>query len=545
MKTKDLKKKSAKPAEGTKKTVAKKAASKKIAKTPEGKTKKTATKSPIKAASKARKIEKKRLSTKTVAEIKTTSPATKGAKQGTSGMVQKAAKTPLKKKPAKTVQKPTAAKTPKPTKKTVNAITKAVPKKKAVTGKPKIEAKTKAKAKPKAAVAKVSIVKPKPAVKPEKKAPKKKAVIAKARVKAKPKAIVSKVSAVKLTPAVKTPKKKVVTSMAKGKAKSKTAVKVAVRPKVKVKPKAKVTAIKPKPLEKIERKTPKKKAVTAKAKAKPKAIVSKVAVIKPRPIQKIEKKTAKSATEINVPNKSVKTAAMPQIETKSGIKETPAKAGTKRTLAVSRPKISGTAVMGRISIAPKKEISVPASPSFTISSAGEKTVKKDMVTQEAERIPLKSHKARLKIFLPNQDLTKEEAEEIFLGGLPEEYGENSVIALAVDPNIVFVDWEVIPGDIANMEGDLNLRFYDVTGIEFNDWNANAVIDVLINKRVGSGFFDIRMPGSDVVVAVGILNAVSGFMTIVRSDAVSFPALLTFDELGIVQKLFESGSPVGY
>lgn len=462
MKTKDLKKKSAKPAEGTKKTVAKKAASKKIAKTPEGKTKKTATKSPIKAASKARKIEKKRLSTKTVAEIKTTSPATKGAKQGTSGMVQKAAKTPLKKKPAKTVQKPTAAKTPKPTKKTVNAITKAVPKKKAVTGKPKIEAKTKAKAKPKAAVAKVSIVKPKPAVKPEKKAPKKKAVIAKARVK-----------------------------------------------------------------------------------AKPKAIVSKVAVIKPRPIQKIEKKTAKSATEINVPNKSVKTAAMPQIETKSGIKETPAKAGTKRTLAVSRPKISGTAVMGRISIAPKKEISVPASPSFTISSAGEKTVKKDMVTQEAERIPLKSHKARLKIFLPNQDLTKEEAEEIFLGGLPEEYGENSVIALAVDPNIVFVDWEVIPGDIANMEGDLNLRFYDVTGIEFNDWNANAVIDVLINKRVGSGFFDIRMPGSDVVVAVGILNAVSGFMTIVRSDAVSFPALLTFDELGIVQKLFESGSPVGY
>jgi len=96
-----------------------------------------------------------------------------------------------------------------------------------------------------------------------------------------------------------------------------------------------------------------------------------------------------------------------------------------------------------------------------------------------------------------------------------------------------------------MEGDLNLRFYDITGIEFNDWNAHAILDIPINKRVGSDFFDIRMPGRDVVVGVGILSAVNGFMPIVRSDMISFPELLTFDELGIVQKLFESGIPVGY
>jgi len=75
--------------------------------------------------------------------------------------------------------------------------------------------------------------------------------------------------------------------------------------------------------------------------------------------------------------------------------------------------------------------------------------------------------------------------------------------------------------------------------------VHSVLDVLINKRVGSGFFDIRLPGRDVVVAVGIFNAVSGFMPIAWSDMISFPELLTFDELGIVQKLFESGIPVGY
>jgi len=67
--------------------------------------------------------------------------------------------------------------------------------------------------------------------------------------------------------------------------------------------------------------------------------------------------------------------------------------------------------------------------------------------------------------------------------------------MAVDPNTVFVDWEIIPRDIAGEEGDLTLRLYDITGAEVTVSDVNAVIDVRINKRVGRDFFDIGMPGA--------------------------------------------------
>jgi len=327
----------------------------------------------------------------------------------------------------------------------------------------------------------------------------KKAVAVKAEVTAKPKAKISKVPPVKPKPVVKTaqkaPKKKA----------------VAVKAEVKVTPKAKVSkvsAIRPKTSATIENKAPKKKTVTVKAKVKPKpkAVISKVPAVKPKPVVKTE------------------------------IKKAPKPARTKPTRTVSKENKA---------VATKKEPAVHVKPSLKSVAAVRKYETREEPKPKAELYPVISSKARLKIFLPDQDLTEEKAEEIFFGGLPEEYGENSVIALAVDPNTVFVDWEVIPKDISDKDGDLNLRFYDITGIAFNDWNAHSVVDVLINKRVGSDFFEIRMPGRDVVVAVGILSPVSGFMPIMRSGAVSFPSLLSFDELGIVQKLFESGIPVGY
>lgn len=329
------------------------------------------------------------------------------------------------------------------------------------------------------------------------------------------------------------PKKKPVKAVQKPPAvkKSKPAGKTvkAVMVKAKV---SKVSAVKPKPAVAAEKKTPIKKVETVKvnAKEKPKSKTGKISAIRPKPAVKTEKKVPKKAIVAKVATKA---------EAKIKAKTKP-KAG-KVTAVKPKPVVKAE----KKAVVPKKESAVPVMPSLKSVLAASKYEKREEPKPKAERYPVESSRARLKIFLPEQHVTKEEPEEIFFGGLPEEYGENAVIALAVDPNTVFVDWEVIPKDISAMEGDLNLRFYDITGIEFNDWNANAVFDIPINKRVGNDFFDIRMPGRDVVVAVGILNAVSGFMPIVRSDMISFPELLTFDELGIVQKLFESGIPVGY
>ena len=157
----------------------------------------------------------------------------------------------------------------------------------------------------------------------------------------------------------------------------------------------------------------------------------------------------------------------------------------------------------------------------------------------------KPSKAALKIFLPGPDVPEKESHDFDFSGLPGEYGETSIIAMAVDPNTVFVDWEIIPRDIAGEEGDLTIRLYDITGAEVTVSDVNAVIDVRINKRVGRDFFDIGMPGRDMIVEEGIMTPEGMFIPIVRSGIISFPALLAYDELGIVQKLLESGISVGY
>jgi hypothetical protein len=159
--------------------------------------------------------------------------------------------------------------------------------------------------------------------------------------------------------------------------------------------------------------------------------------------------------------------------------------------------------------------------------------------------PGKTEQATLKIFLPGNEAGAEDIRGSFITGLPEEYGENALIAMVVDPNTVFVDWEIVPREIAGKEGKLILRFHDVTGIEFDGQNANAVIDIDISRRVGNGFFDIRMPGRDVIVEAGVIRPEGTFHAVVRSEAVSFPFLLAFDDLGIVQRLLASGIPVGY
>ncbi len=160
-------------------------------------------------------------------------------------------------------------------------------------------------------------------------------------------------------------------------------------------------------------------------------------------------------------------------------------------------------------------------------------------------LPVKPHRAKLKIFLPGPEAGEEDIQEGFISGLPEEYGENAIIAMVVDPNTVFVDWEVVPREIAGKEGDLMLRFYDVTGTRFDGNNAHAILDVSITQRVGSGFFAICMPGRDVIVEAGIVRPDGSFHGVVRSDVVSFPFLLTFDDLGILQGLFATDIPVGY
>jgi len=130
--------------------------------------------------------------------------------------------------------------------------------------------------------------------------------------------------------------------------------------------------------------------------------------------------------------------------------------------------------------------------------------------------------------------------------LPREYGENDLLLMVVDPDVVYAAWEIIKDALPEEKGEITMRVSEVSGIGISGALAGRpFLDIKIEDRVGSGFFDIHMPGRDVVAEIGLLFADGTFKPILRSPVVSFPNLLTFDELGIVRKLFESGMRVGY
>jgi hypothetical protein len=128
--------------------------------------------------------------------------------------------------------------------------------------------------------------------------------------------------------------------------------------------------------------------------------------------------------------------------------------------------------------------------------------------------------------------------------LPDEYGENELILMAVDPDVVFVDWEIKKEEAPEGKDGFTMRVFDVAGGESPRLRRESFYDIKIEGRVGSGFFELGMPGREVAVEIGFFDK-SNFLPVLSSRVVSMPRLLVSDELGIAKKLFESGIPIGY
>ncbi len=180
------------------------------------------------------------------------------------------------------------------------------------------------------------------------------------------------------------------------------------------------------------------------------------------------------------------------------------------------------------------------------------TTKGKATAREQKKVPLKVKKKRagdlkktlrekISVRTEKPGKPKKIEEEI---RLPEEYGENELLLMVVDPHTVFASWEITKDSLPQKD-DLTARIFDVTGVISEVGPFDHFLEIGIDRRLGSGFFDIRMPGKEVIMEIGLFEGDREFKAIVRSKRVSIPTLLTFDELGIVKKLFESGIPVGY
>ena len=114
--------------------------------------------------------------------------------------------------------------------------------------------------------------------------------------------------------------------------------------------------------------------------------------------------------------------------------------------------------------------------------------------------------------------------------IPWGYGRDRVTAMAVDPERLFVYWEVTDEAIERARatlvggeaGTLVLRVHDVTGLLFDGDNAHHSFDLEIGRAERQRFHWVGRPTSTVIVELGLRGGDGRLAAIGRSHRVDFP-----------------------
>ncbi|MBL8842720.1 MAG: DUF4912 domain-containing protein [Planctomycetes bacterium] len=113
--------------------------------------------------------------------------------------------------------------------------------------------------------------------------------------------------------------------------------------------------------------------------------------------------------------------------------------------------------------------------------------------------------------------------------IPWGYGRDRVTAMAVDPERLFLYWEVTDEAIAAARarlagepGTLVLRIHDITGLLFDGTNAHHSFDLAVGRADRQWFQHIGRPTSQVIVELGLAGHEGRFAAIARSHRVEFP-----------------------
>jgi hypothetical protein len=115
--------------------------------------------------------------------------------------------------------------------------------------------------------------------------------------------------------------------------------------------------------------------------------------------------------------------------------------------------------------------------------------------------------------------------------IPWSYGQDRVTAMMVDPDRLYVYWEVTDEAIARARAGLgsggpdawlDLRVYDVTGRLFDGTNAHRYFDHRVERDDRQWFFHLAAPGSTAVVELGLRSFEGYFVRMARSGRVDFP-----------------------
>jgi len=128
----------------------------------------------------------------------------------------------------------------------------------------------------------------------------------------------------------------------------------------------------------------------------------------------------------------------------------------------------------------------------------------------------------------DRELTEEAAD---VERIPWGYGQDRVTTMVVDPDHLYVYWEVTDEAIEQARAGLgaggsdawlNLRVYDVTSRIFDGTNAHAYFDQSVSRTDRQWFFFIGKPTSTAMVEIGLKSQEGYFVRVARSGRVDFP-----------------------
>jgi hypothetical protein len=115
--------------------------------------------------------------------------------------------------------------------------------------------------------------------------------------------------------------------------------------------------------------------------------------------------------------------------------------------------------------------------------------------------------------------------------IPWSYGYDRVTGMAVDPDRLFVYWEVTDDGIGRArqalgaggkDAWLSLRIYDTTDRIFDGTNAHSYFDHRIERGDRHWFFHIAKPTSSAFVDIGMKSSEGYFAKIGRTGRIEFP-----------------------
>lgn len=166
----------------------------------------------------------------------------------------------------------------------------------------------------------------------------------------------------------------------------------------------------------------------------------------------------------------------------------------------------------------KKETKSPAKKKAV--APAEESAKIKSETQVPKRKKISESTAPIKKIPVKREATpKPEEPSKYLPILPpepaEEYGEDMVTAISVEPSKIFVFWEIKESTLKKIGGGPFLRIYDVTGIEDI---SNKFFEIDCKNRIGSRYIDLQKD-KEYIVEVGLITK-KGFIPVAQFQRIS-------------------------